>query len=307
MARFTACPLCGSSHLGPLFLAGSQPVERCAACTLAFLNPQPEAEDAVLYAEAYYRGACAVKAGGQENVLEPARIARRLESCRGIVDELEGWLGGRGRWLDLGCGPGFLLKAARDAGWETAGADVSPFATRYARETFGIADVRTGPLEALEFPRAGFDVVSLQHVIEHFRDPGRMVERIRAWLRPRGLLWIETPDVDSAPARRAGPRWEHVKVPEHLFYFGERTLRRLLGARGFEVLACRREVEGTGLLTAACGGAEGARRFYEVAKRNALFRLALAAVRRANELYRGRLRGASDVIRVVARAREGAG
>lgn len=295
------CPLCGSEGLSLLFLVGAQRVEHCEKCSLVLLNPQPDCPDERLYAEAYYRGDCTVKAGGQENVLEPARIARRLDSCRGVLEDIETALGRRGRLLDLGCGPGFLLKAAQDVGWAVAGADVSSFATGHARERFGIAHVTTGPLETVEFPDGSFDVVTLQHVIEHFRDPIRMVRRIKRWLVPGGLLWLETPDIDSGRARREGDRWVHIKVPEHLFYFNERTLTRLLAAQGFTVLATHREVEGTGLMQAACGGPDGARRFYERAKLVPGFRLLVKAVRSVNEFFRATMQGESDVVRLLAR------
>ena len=301
MTRFLRCPLCGNEKLELLYGIGDQVIDQCPGCALVFLNPQPACPDEVLYAEPYYRGACAAKAGGQENVLDPARVERRLESCRGVLEVLEETLGGKGRVLDLGCGPGFLLKAAQEAGWEVTGADVSGFAAAYAREQFGIQEVYTGPLEGFEFQPASFDVVTLQHVIEHFRDPFTMVGRIRGWLKTEGILWIETPDIDSGQARREQARWAHIKVPEHLFYFSERTLRRLLTDHGFEVLTVRREVAGTGLLDAACGGRAEARRFYERLRGNPVFRRLVRAVRYANELYRARLKGESDVIRVLAR------
>ena len=301
MTRFSHCPLCGASDLAPLFAVGAQGVDRCGACSLVLLNPQPDCSDERLYAEAYYRGDCTVKNGGQENVLEPERIARRLDSCRGVLEDIEEALGRRGRLLDLGCGPGFLLKAAQDAGWTVTGADVSSFATGHARDRFGIAQVTTGPLETVEFPDASFDVVTLQHVIEHFRDPARMLQRIKRWLAPGGLLWLETPDIDSGGARRQGSRWVHIKVPEHLFYFNERTLTRLLTAQGLTVLAIHREVEGTGLMQAACGGADGARRFYERAKQVPGFGALVKTVRSVNEFFRAGLRGESDVVRLLAR------
>lgn len=301
MMRFSRCPLCGSRQLGPLFEIAGQGVDRCSTCSLVLLNPQPECMDELLYAEEYYRGTCSRKEGGQENVLDPDRVERRLESCRGVLDEIEGVLGRKGRMLDLGCGPGFLLKAAQDAGWRTAGADVSGFAASYARETFGIRDVLTASLEEVEFPNESFDVVTLQHVIEHFRDPVRMVSRIKEWLVPGGLIWAETPDIDSGGARRAGTHWVHIKVPEHLFYFSERTLTRLLVGQGFEVCSAHREVEGTGFLNVACGGMDRARRFYERNKANPVFEVLVRAVRYANELYRAGVKGESDVIRVMAR------
>lgn len=301
MIRLARCPLCGARDFSLMFTVAGQGVERCAGCSLAMLNPQPTCSDERLYAEAYYRGDCRVKDGGQENVLDPDRIARRLDSCRGVLEEIEETLGRRGALLDLGCGPGFLLKAAQDAGWTVAGADVSAFAAGHAREQFGIVNVTTGPLEAIEFPADSFDAVTLQHVIEHFRDPVRMVRRIRGWLAPGGILWLETPDIDSGRAKREGSRWGHIKVPEHLFYFNERTLTRLVMSQGLTVLAAHREVEGTGVMEAVCGGSEGARRFYEGAKRIPGFLALVKAVRGVNEFYRAGVKGESDVVRLLAR------
>jgi 2-polyprenyl-3-methyl-5-hydroxy-6-metoxy-1,4-benzoquinol methylase len=305
MTRFSCCPLCGSQKLGPLFEIAGQGVDRCSTCSLVLLNPQPECTDELLYAEEYYRGTCSRKEGGQENVLEPDRVERRLESCRGVLEKIERMLGRKGSVLDLGCGPGFLLKVAQDAGWCVAGADVSRFAASYARERFGLRDVVTAPLEGVVFPFNSFDVVTLQHVIEHFRDPVRMVCRIKDWLVPGGLIWVETPDIDSGGARRAGKHWIHVKVPEHLFYFSERTLIRLLVGQGFQILSAHREVKGTGFLEAACGGLAEAKQFYERARENPIFRMLVRTVRYVNEIYRARLKGESDVIRLLARKIEG--
>ena len=300
MSRLERCPLCGAAAFEPLFMVGPQGVERCPACSLVLLNPPPVCDDDVLYAEGYYRGHCAAKQSGEEDVLEADRIRRRLESCRGVLQDIESALGRQGRLLDLGCGPGFLLKAAAEAGWQVAGVDVSRFAAEYARERFGIRDVQAAPLERVEYPSGSFDAVTLQHVIEHFRDPVAMIRKIKRWLAPGGLLWLETPDIESGRAKRDGARWTHLKVPEHLFYFSEGTLRALLRAAGFRVLSVRREVEGTGLLHAVCGGQAGARRFYERVRGNALVRTLIGAVRYANELYRARLKGESDVIRLLA-------
>src|SRR5881296_2715954 len=83
-----------------------------------------------------------------------------------------------------------------------------------------------------------------------------------------GINVRRTPDIDSGGARRSGKHWQHIKVPEHLFYFSERTLVRLIEQQGFKVVAVHREVEGTGLLEAVGGGQERARRLYQRMQRN---------------------------------------
>src|SRR5947199_8902764 len=102
MVRFLRCALCGNEKLQPLYGIAGQVIDECSGCALVFLNPQPACPDEVLYAEPYYRGTCATKVGGQENVLDPARVERRLESCRGVLAGSEETLGHRGRARYLG-------------------------------------------------------------------------------------------------------------------------------------------------------------------------------------------------------------
>ena len=49
---------------------------------------------------------------------------------------------------------------------------------------------------------------------------------------------LVTPSLDSWSAKMLGNRWMEYKT-EHLFYFNERSLRRLLEAVGFKPVAFR--------------------------------------------------------------------
>ena len=46
-----------------------------------------------------------------------------------------------GRLLDLGCGVGNFLAAARDSGFEVTGVELNQSAVRFARETYGLREV----------------------------------------------------------------------------------------------------------------------------------------------------------------------
>lgn len=139
-----------------------------------------------------------------------------------------------GRLLDVGCGAGLFLKAAESLGWAVEGVEVSPAAAEYAASILKVP-VRNEKLEQAGFPDASFDVVTLLDTLEHLGDPlGTLVEAHRV-LKPGGRLILNTPDLGSASRAVLGKAWAVLTPAEHLTYFREGTLRRMLERAGFEV------------------------------------------------------------------------
>lgn len=131
------------------------------------------------------------------------------------------------RLLDVGAGRGRFVISALEAGYDARGLEPSPLGGGGARlERAGIeqAHVADGTLDA----------VTIWHVLEHLDDPGSALSRTRGWLRPGGTLLIGVPNLASAQARLAGPRWYHLDVPRHRVHFTAAGIRSLLRARGFE-------------------------------------------------------------------------
>ena len=52
---------------------------------------------------------------------------------------------------------------------------------------------------------------------------------------------LTTGDVGSLVARLSGPRWHLYTIPEHLFFYTRKSLRKLLEAHGFHVESLRAE------------------------------------------------------------------
>lgn len=136
-----------------------------------------------------------------------------------------------GRLLDVGCGAGSLLEAARRAGWEAVGTEVSRPAVEHARrEGF---EVFCGDLAEAGFPEGHFDVVTASEILEHLPDPRAMVREIARVVRPGGLFWGTTPHGRGLSARLLGPRWSVVSPPEHLQLFSLGGVERMLREAGF--------------------------------------------------------------------------
>ena len=70
-------------------------------------------------------------------------------------------------------------------------------------------------------------------VIEHLFDPRPCSTAIARALAPGGTLVISTPNFDSASRLALGADWAVLSPLEHVYYFTEDSLRRLLTTTGF--------------------------------------------------------------------------
>ncbi len=205
----------------------------CAGCQLGQLWPLPSEEQlAALYGSRDYF-ASADRAGYADYAAQAPEMARTF---RAKLDRLLRH-GPVGRLLEIGCGPGYFLREAACAGIaHPVGVDVNPWAVEEARR-LGL-DVFLGSLDVL--PRGDtFDAAVMLDALEHVVDPTAFLTSLRARLAPNGRLFVMTPNIRSLLARISGPRWVSLKVPEHVYYYSPRSLRRLLAATGFEVLSMR--------------------------------------------------------------------
>ena len=141
------------------------------------------------------------------------------------------------RLLDVGAGSGKLVRFLRSRGVAAHG--IEPSTALFDHFLAGDTAFTCALLDQFNATSARpFEIVTAFDVIEHVADPVAFLREVRAALEPGGVLFLSTPDVESAGARLFG-RWWHFYYPSHLSYFAPRTLAHAAARNGLSLLDCR--------------------------------------------------------------------
>lgn len=229
--RHISCPLCNSTQATELAIAdryrmGVRTVG-CNGCGLIMTNPQPtEAAMANFYAHHYRRFYQSTHAPDVDYI---KRYRKDLRA--GVLAQFVAQRYGerrRLRVLDLGCAEGSTLKALNDVLTDPvlAGVEPDPGFARFAADYAG-ARIHAS-IDALE--GEVFDLVIVNHVLEHITDPVAYLRAVRNLLAADGEVYVAVPDA----AAYTSIADLHIA---HLYHFTNTTLAATAQKSGFKVKA----------------------------------------------------------------------
>lgn len=119
------------------------------------------------------------------------------------------------RLLDVATGPGYVAAAAAERGASVVGADFSAAVLEAAARRYPNVEFREADAEALPFPDASFDAVTINFGMRHFARPDRALAEAQRVLRPGGRVAF----TDWAPADSVGI------VPRMVRQLGDPSIR----------------------------------------------------------------------------------
>lgn len=230
----TACAICQSGTATTGFKTSSWSgrefeLRRCPSCKFAFVaNPRLDYD--ALYDDAYYSGRGADPLVNYlEEIEHPDTTIRKFE-WRGIWRVVSGIVktDSTTRWLDYGCGVGGLVEFLRNQGIEHAIGFDQGWSLSQLRQR-GVPHLTP---DELQQQRGTFDVVTAIEVLEHVSDPVAELSRMRALLRPGGLLFLTTGN--AAPYHDRLSNWRYVVPDVHISFFEPDTLALALDKAGFD-------------------------------------------------------------------------
>ncbi len=243
-SRHEACPICGSDR-SRLFRDDvvdleyfvepprSFTVQRCDRCASEFLAPRPtEAELPPFYPDDYH--AYNENHGSVARLLVQARARQRARFYGRLIPHRPG------RLFDVGTGDcRHFDELRRFLDLECAGVEIqAEVAAKGRARGYEVLD---GTLEAADLSGhvGRYDVVSMNHVLEHVVDPRTMLARAVDLLRPGGYVIGQLPTVSSWEHRLFGRNWGGYHYPRHLQIPSRSGLGGLMGEVGLGEVVIR--------------------------------------------------------------------
>ena len=134
--------------------------------------------------------------------------------------------------LDLGCAAGIPVAAELARRYRVTGVDISPEHIRQAGRNVPDAEFVCSDALTVTFPAGHFDAIISLYTFDHIpRDEHRgLLERLRHWLRPGGLLLLSIEDQDEP-----GTVAEWLGVDMFFSMFGADATRQLVRDAGFDI------------------------------------------------------------------------
>lgn len=134
------------------------------------------------------------------------------------------------RVLDVGCGIGHLLYSMKLSGMKNL-LGIDPFIEKDLHYENGLSILKT-EIENIE---GGWDLIMLNHVLEHIEHQHQMLASIYAKLNPGGCCLIRIPTVSSFAWEHYKENWVQLDAPRHLFLHSLKSITHLSQKNGFEI------------------------------------------------------------------------
>jgi SAM-dependent methyltransferase len=172
-----------------------------------------------------YRVSYALPGGGKKNnIVDGKVISREKTLARALGSLLDNKT--QGAVLDVGTGTGHLLAAFSEAlpGFDIVGYDLNNDKEDLIRAN-GATDCYFGTLENI--PKK-FDIITLNHVLEHLPDPVTVLKQASALLKPDGYLAVIVPCFKTV--------YTDFFFLEHCSHFTEKSLNVVSALAGLSIL-----------------------------------------------------------------------
>lgn len=209
------CVICGGKTVS---IGHSQGVEifKCTNCGLGITD----SKDMPDYSQ-YHRDATYLAENEQFKNIFSKRVNLILSFKR------------QGSVLDIGSSTGELLSLFKNRGWEVLGIEPSAAAASEALKR-GIPTVNK------TFEEFGtdqkFDVVILNHVLEHMANPLAILRKVKSLLKEEGIVLVDVPHFGGLAAKVKGAGWEYILPHEHLWHFTVKAFMLLLAKANLRVI-----------------------------------------------------------------------
>jgi 2-polyprenyl-3-methyl-5-hydroxy-6-metoxy-1,4-benzoquinol methylase len=194
-----------------------------------------EALKAALNKKDLSEGSKSPSSGKRYDYLDKSRYGVHATALKAVV--------GRINILDIGCATGRLTRELIKRGHKVVGLEIDEAAAMNARMNGCVVVVGdTEKFAQLDFENESFDAVLCLDVLEHTRDPKKVLESIKPVIKSDGIVVCSLPNVANIRIRieLARGRWEYRDIGildrTHLRFFSVSSARALIESAGYRIV-----------------------------------------------------------------------
>lgn len=235
----TSCPVCGSHDLKKAFDAVDHfssgevfTLSDCTHCGFRFTNDFPP-EDII---GRYYDSPDYISHSDSDKGLVNRLYHHfRKRMLKKKVDLVKAHATGDPiRLLDIGCGTGYFLQAAKERGMMVSGIEKDEKARESATIRSGLTVNDGDSLWKIE--NESFDVITLWHVLEHLEKLNETISKIKEIIASEGIVVLALPNCRSYDAGFYKEFWAAYDIPRHLWHFSPDTVEKLLTKHHLKII-----------------------------------------------------------------------
>ena len=208
--------------------------QKCLECNHVQLSPIPHKSTlSIIYPKSYYSYSFIEKINPiilkGKDFLDTKKIEGIMKLVKLKVNS----------YLDIGCGDGRYLKAieriCKISKKKIYGLELNQETSKLISR-MGFNGINSSIEELSEVKAESISLITMFHVIEHTKNPKKVISKLRELLIPGGYLIIETPNLNSIDSELFNKSyWGGYHFPRHWHLFKAETLSNLLEKNGFKV------------------------------------------------------------------------
>ncbi|MBC8063224.1 MAG: class I SAM-dependent methyltransferase [Chlorobia bacterium] len=135
------------------------------------------------------------------------------------------------RILDVGCGSGYHLRHLHSLGFSNLmGIDL------FIGEEVSLRGLQL-KRQDIYAVQGQFDVVMLNHSLEHMLEHGEVLRECYRLLSPTGRVLVRIPTIECEAWEEYGKDWFQIDAPRHFLLHSRKSISRIAEKAGFQVLA----------------------------------------------------------------------
>ncbi len=227
------CIACGSGRYRVRIKQATFEIRECRSCRMAWTSPPSVVTLASYESDPDF-------AARYVSIEE-----KSIHYANALFDSVANSLRGK-TLLDVGCSIGMLVEAANRRGFKAEGIDLDENAIEYGRGK----DRAIYATDLRKFDHPPYDVICLQHTLEHVLQPVAFLQECARHLSENGCVIISLPCHDGWVPRIFNRRWYGWQFTQHYFHYSAEALRHVLAAAGFGVEKCFQNSMDHGIQTA---------------------------------------------------------